>query len=294
MSEPTYYEILGIAWDADNAAVTRAFRARSLATHPDKNPDDPEASRRFMEVVKAYQTLSDVHRRAAYDARVSPGKTITSKFGITLADALELDHLSIMDSPADDVLEEYVVGNTPPEDATMLTFFRDLERTEVFILYREGKAAYYEGGYLKAVSLLSLACERNPENILVRYYYGLALFEAGKRRQGCRQLQRAITIGAGRVPARSCPGVRRALHSLYRRAWRPIAAWLLARQTPELIYEDQLGAHKREQLRLKRLTMEESIRLDRVARIEARHRTGKLRPDKGGEPLLLPPPSEDG
>ncbi len=62
-----YYEILGVARDASPDEIKKAFRALARDTHPDANPDDPEAEARFREIAEAYEILSDPQRRAAFD-----------------------------------------------------------------------------------------------------------------------------------------------------------------------------------------------------------------------------------
>jgi len=49
------------------------------------------------------------------------------------------DKYSIMDTPADDILEEIIVNNNPPRDTTLATLMADLKKTDVFITFREGK-----------------------------------------------------------------------------------------------------------------------------------------------------------
>jgi molecular chaperone DnaJ len=66
-----YYEVLGVQRDASPADLKRAFRALALRYHPDRNPDDLDAERRFKEVVEAYETLSDPDNRKRYD-RLGP------------------------------------------------------------------------------------------------------------------------------------------------------------------------------------------------------------------------------
>jgi molecular chaperone DnaJ len=66
-----YYEVLGLGRDASTADVKRAFRALALKHHPDRNPDDLEAERRFKEAVEAYEVLSDPEKRRRYD-RMGP------------------------------------------------------------------------------------------------------------------------------------------------------------------------------------------------------------------------------
>ena len=62
-----YYEILGVARDADQETIKKAFRKLARETHPDANPDDPSAEPRFREIAEAYEVLSDPTKRARYD-----------------------------------------------------------------------------------------------------------------------------------------------------------------------------------------------------------------------------------
>jgi DnaJ-class molecular chaperone len=63
-----YYEILGVARDADKAEVKTAFRRLARELHPDVNDHDPEAEEKFKAAAEAYEVLSDPERRRAYDA----------------------------------------------------------------------------------------------------------------------------------------------------------------------------------------------------------------------------------
>jgi molecular chaperone DnaJ len=62
-----YYEILGVAKDADMNAIKRAYRKLAMKYHPDRNPDDAAAAEHFREVTEAYEVLSDKDKRARYD-----------------------------------------------------------------------------------------------------------------------------------------------------------------------------------------------------------------------------------
>jgi molecular chaperone DnaJ len=62
-----YYEILGVKRNASEAEIKKAYRQLALRYHPDRNPDDAEAERRFKEGAEAYEVLSDPSRRTQYD-----------------------------------------------------------------------------------------------------------------------------------------------------------------------------------------------------------------------------------
>jgi molecular chaperone DnaJ len=63
-----YYQVLGVARDADEKAIKDAFRKLALRYHPDRNKE-PGAEERFKEVAEAYAVLSDPKKRADYDSR---------------------------------------------------------------------------------------------------------------------------------------------------------------------------------------------------------------------------------
>lgn len=65
--EKDYYAALGVAKDADGGAIKKAYRKLARELHPDKNPGNADAERRFKEVSEAYDVLSDAKKRAEYD-----------------------------------------------------------------------------------------------------------------------------------------------------------------------------------------------------------------------------------
>ena len=62
-----YYEVLGVSKDADDAAIKKAYRALAKKYHPDMNPGDKEAEKKFKEASEAYAVLSDADKRRQYD-----------------------------------------------------------------------------------------------------------------------------------------------------------------------------------------------------------------------------------
>lgn len=62
-----YYEVLGLTRAADNKQIKSAYRKLAKKYHPDTNPGDAEAKRKFEEIGEAYQVLSDPEKRKLYD-----------------------------------------------------------------------------------------------------------------------------------------------------------------------------------------------------------------------------------
>jgi len=67
MSKRDYYDVLGVARDADANALKGAYRKLAMKYHPDRNQNDAEAEAKFKEVSEAYSVLSDDDKRARYD-----------------------------------------------------------------------------------------------------------------------------------------------------------------------------------------------------------------------------------
>jgi curved DNA-binding protein CbpA len=63
----TLYDLLGALPGDDAEGLRTAFRKAAKATHPDINPDNPDAALRFRELVRAYDILTDTEQRATYD-----------------------------------------------------------------------------------------------------------------------------------------------------------------------------------------------------------------------------------
>lgn len=66
-SKRDYYEVLGVGKDADDAAIKKAYRVLAKKYHPDMNPGDAEAEKKFKEASEAYAVLSDPEKRRQYD-----------------------------------------------------------------------------------------------------------------------------------------------------------------------------------------------------------------------------------
>ena len=62
-----YYEVLGLSKGAEDKEIKRAYRKLAKKYHPDTNPGDKEAEKKFKEVTEAYSVLSDPEKKKLYD-----------------------------------------------------------------------------------------------------------------------------------------------------------------------------------------------------------------------------------
>uniref|UniRef100_A0A7S1QNG8 J domain-containing protein n=1 Tax=Alexandrium catenella TaxID=2925 RepID=A0A7S1QNG8_ALECA len=87
------FDILEVRPEASNSQIKRAYRKLSLVYHPDKNPDDPLAASRFIQITKAYQALTDEVAKRNWEKYGNPDGPQTTKVGIGLPRfLLEKDH----------------------------------------------------------------------------------------------------------------------------------------------------------------------------------------------------------
>ncbi len=125
------YQILGVPSTADFAAIKRAYYRRAKECHPDRFQNSPVKTREFQILVEAFDTLSDGLKRRRYDiSRLDEEEQLRTR-------QLRKQQ-PVMDSEADDILEELIVGNDAPPETSLATLLADLEKTEIFMKYREG------------------------------------------------------------------------------------------------------------------------------------------------------------
>jgi len=92
------FDILEVSHSATNAEIKKAYHKLSLVYHPDKNPDDPLAASRFIQITKAYGALTEESARRNYEKYGNPDGPQTTKVGIGLPRFLleKENHLMIL------------------------------------------------------------------------------------------------------------------------------------------------------------------------------------------------------
>lgn len=253
MVKTSFYQILGIAADAEFPEIRRAYRARAMDCHPDRHAGDVEKVEEFRQVVEAFNVLSDPVKRREYDHQLGTAlaKATGEQPAYDMGASPEDEH-AILDTKADDLLEELIVGNElRPHETTLATLMLDLEKTEQFCLFREAKTCLYDGATQSGERLFRQYLESVPCNILAHVFLARCCRANGKWRDAIRHLAKAMRIGESRVPPLKMLRLRRELER-YRKK-RPGLPGLLARLlVPETPRRSTLSTEEQEKRALNR------------------------------------------
>lgn len=210
----SYYELLNVEIHSDFAEIKRAYFKRAKACHPDRFNNSKAKEEEFKRVVDAFDTLSDPEKRLRYDkihCLDQDQNEDQARHG-SFVETFSSD--SIMDSAADDILEELIVGNSPPPDSTLSTLLSDLENTKVFINFREGKNLFFDREYAKALVRFKQAIAYAPDNILYRCFTARTYAFMRKYGKAKTHYRSAIALGERRTPPQHLARIRRELEEV--------------------------------------------------------------------------------
>jgi curved DNA-binding protein CbpA len=208
-----YYKLLGVEYGCDFKAIKQAYYSRAKQCHPDLHGNSPQKTEEFKQVVMAFDVLSDPEKRARYDLRFKSEEEKASSETV-------IAYQGIMDTEADDVLEELIVGNACPENTTLTTLFLDLQKTEVFITFREGKTLFHQKRFREAKSYLMNAVTHSPYNIIYRVFLARDLAVLKEYKMAKFHFRSAIDIGRKREPVQYLRQVKREL-DMVKKAYHP-------------------------------------------------------------------------
>ncbi len=211
-----HYERLGAEKGADFTALKKAYYRRVKECHPDLHGNAVDKTEEFKLLVAAFDILSDPDRRRVYDE--SLGATALEGEAGEERRSERFEYVervgSVMDTEADDTLEELIVGNSPPEGSTLATLFMDLEKTLVFMSFREAKNLYARRRHLEALRVLRRVVAMSPGNILYRTYLARTLVFAGDLSGAKTHYKAALALGARRIPPQNLAVVKRELDAV--------------------------------------------------------------------------------
>ena len=132
-----------------------------------------------------------------------------------------------MDSEADDILEELIVGNNVPPETSLATLLADLEKTETFLRYREGRDHLMHRRYREAEECFRFIVARAPQNIIFRIHLARTLGATGRCFAALHHYQVARSIGRRRVPEQRLLRVKAEMEAL-RKKHHPLLHWTLS------------------------------------------------------------------
>lgn len=211
----TFYDVLGLGEHVEFSAIKKAYYRRAKECHPDV-AGGLGCDAEFKLLVNAFDVLSDPDKRKQYDHYLLLTEGIPDDGRPHTFNFTPQAGASIMDTLADDILEELIVGNSVPENASIQTLMRDLEKTESFMAFREAKTYFANQQYAKALSLLRALCTQTNQNILHHYYLARSAEKLRRWSLASKHYRVCLKIGARRVPCQHLETIQCRLFDLRR------------------------------------------------------------------------------
>ncbi len=220
-----YYNILGVERNSNFQELKKAYYRKAKECHPDRFNNSPHKTEEFKILVTAFDVLSDPANRRRYDQRFFNDEAAAQAVSGATTD------VSIMDSVADDILEELIVGNTCPGKTSLATLLMDLAKTDVFMTFREGKNLFHDKRIRAAKPFLLNAVSMSPHNIIYRVYLARCLAVLHEYSQAKFHYRAALEIGSRRTPVQHLFRIRTELE-MVKKAHRPFWAAFMGMFSP--------------------------------------------------------------
>jgi curved DNA-binding protein CbpA len=228
-----YYNILEVEQGCDFKTLKKAYYRKVKECHPDLFNNSHAKTEEFKILVRAFDVLSDPEKREVYDR--------TCNQELPESTSIQMEN-SVMDSPADDILEELIAGNTIPDNTSLATLMLDIERTEVFITFREGKSLFFQKRFRTARQYFINAVAMSPSNILYRVYLARDLAVLRDFSQAKFHYRAAINIGERRIPPQKLTRIRKEFEIIkkkHRPFWNRLASLFMPQIEASSIPPDQ-------------------------------------------------------
>jgi curved DNA-binding protein CbpA len=216
-----FYVFIGVRQDCDFKGLKRAYYKRAKECHPDRFNGNPAKEAEFKELVHAFDVLSDPKRRQRYNEALELTQACAGMDKpVTMEERsfYSRSGRSVLDTLADDILEEIIVGNTVPRNTTLQNLMRDLENTERFLRFREAKNYYYNRDFKRAIKLFMKCAEQSPSNILYHYYAAQSAVMLNQHSVARRHYGICIKIGDSRMPPLRLERIRNKLFHLRKKS----------------------------------------------------------------------------
>lgn len=160
----SYYDILGVAPNATDTAIKKAYHSLAKKYHPDKNPVDLDSAEKFRSIKSAYEILSHPYKRKQYDALLNQEHSSIHKYGSYVEDISHRKQKYTPSAIAYGRLFILVLITVIISSVILLIYFKSVHAYNRALAY-EAKGAYLEAAMEYKSAITQLGGRRNEAAI---------------------------------------------------------------------------------------------------------------------------------